>query len=340
MLQKKTVDSLMTTIKQVAQREPEHPRDLLQPEVLIASALRVAGAVAIALLLWWVLRLIIRRIERSLGQPQPGALTVHEQRTRTLVSLLRSVGRAIIFVIFLFMLMSAVGMDLGPLLAGAGVVGLAISFGAQSLVKDVISGLFILIENQFGVGDVIRIEGVSGAVERMTLRVVALRDVHGVVHIVPNGQITKVSNLTRTWARVVLDVGVAYREDTDHVTAVMREVGESLWDDEEWRALLVEAPEVPGIESFDSGSVTIRMTAKTLPLKQWDVARELRRRLKRRFEEENIETPVAQTLLWERNEPPPPAPPSAAAALAGGPAAPPRDGHHHASDAALDDESA
>lgn len=340
MLQK--ADSLLAAIREAARREPERPRDLLQPDVLLGSALRVAGAVAVALVLWWMLRVVIRRIERSLGQPQPGSLTVSEQRTRTLVSLLRSVGRLIIAVVFLFMLMSAVGLDLGPLLAGAGVVGLAISFGAQSLVKDVISGLFILIENQFGVGDVIRIEGVSGAVERMTLRVVALRDVHGVVHIVPNGQITKVSNLTRTWARVVLDVNVAYKVDTDHAIEVMRGVGRELWDDEEWKALLVEAPEVPGIESFDSGSVTIRMTAKTLPLKQWDVARELRRRLKRRFDEEDIEVPLGQTLLWERTEAPQEFPAALAAQAAGSPAAapPPAASHPHPSDAGLDDDPA
>src|SRR3954463_8367172 len=288
MLQK--ADSLLAklvpAIREAARREPERPRDLLQPEVLLGSALRIAGAVVVALVLWSLLRLVVRRIERSLGQPQPGALTVSEQRTRTLVGLLRSVGRVIIVVIFLFMMMSAIGLDLGPLLAGAGVVGLAISFGAQSPVKDVISGLFILIENQFGVGDVVRIEGVSGAVERMTLRVVVLRDVHGVVHTVPNGEIKKVSNLTRTWSRVVLDVGVAYKEDTDRVVAVMREVGAELWEDSEWRALLVEPVEVPGIESFDESSVTIRVMAKTLPLKQWDVARELRRRLKRRFDRE------------------------------------------------------
>ena len=341
------VDSLVTAIREAARREPTHPRDLLHPEVLLATALRIAGAVFIALFLWWVLRMVIRRIEKSLGQPQPGALTVSEQRTRTLVGLLRSVGRVIIVVTFMFMMMSAVGLDLGPLLAGAGVVGLAISFGAQSLVKDVISGLFILIENQFGVGDVVRIEGVSGAVERMTLRVVALRDVHGVVHIVPNGQITKVSNLTRTWARVVLDVSVAYREDTDHVIEVMRGVGQVLWEDEEWKPLLVDAPEVPGIESFDSGSVTIRMTAKTLPLKQWDVARELRRRLKRRFEEEEIEVPLGQTLLWERTEAPPQEFPAALAARAAAtepsraeaPAAPAASHPLH-SDAGLDDEEA
>src|SRR4051812_9262640 len=303
MLQR-NVDSLVTALREAARREPEHPRDLLQPEVLLGSALRVAGAVLIALVLWWVLRIVLRRIERKLGTPQPGALTVSEQRTRTLVSLLRSVGRVIIFVIFLFMLLWAIGLDLGPLLAGAGVVGLAVSFGAQSLVKDVISGLFILIENQFGVGDVIRIEGVSGAVERMTLRVVVLRDVHGVVHIVPNGEIKKVSNLTRTWSRVVLDVGVAYKEDVDRVIAVMRDVGRELWEDPDWRPLLVDPVEVPGIESFDESQVTIRLMAKTLPLKQWDVARELRRRLKRRFDREEIEIPYPhQKVVWEGSSP-------------------------------------
>jgi small conductance mechanosensitive channel len=304
MLQK--ADSLLAKMRAVTANRPTTWRDLLHPDVLLASALRVVGAVIVAGLLWWILRLVIRRIEKSLGTPQPGSLTTSEQRTRTLVSLLRSVGRVIIFVIFLFMLLSAIGLDLGPLLAGAGVVGLAISFGAQSLVKDVISGLFILIENQFGVGDVIRLEGVSGAVERMTLRVVVLRDVHGVVHIVPNGEIKRVSNLTRTWSRVVLDVGVAYKEDVDRVMEVMRDVGRELWDDPEWRPLLVEAVEVPGIESFDESSVTIRMMAKTLPLKQWDVGRELRRRLKRRFDRENIEIPFPhQKLVWDGSSPPP-----------------------------------
>jgi small conductance mechanosensitive channel len=300
MLQRAKADSILVALKEAAKREPTGPRDLLDPHILFGTLLRVGAAFAVAFLLWTVLRLILRRVEKSLGEPQKGALTAHEQRTRTLVSLMRSVGRVVIAVIFLFQLLSAVGVDLGPLLAGAGVVGLAISFGAQSLVKDVISGLFILIENQFGVGDVIRIEGVSGTVERMTLRVVVLRDVHGVVHIVPNGEIKKVSNLTRTWARVVLDVGVAYKEDTDRVVEVMRDVGRELWDDEQWRPLLVEPVEVPGIEAFGESAVTIRMMAKTLPLKQWDVARELRRRLKRRFDREDIEIPFPhQKLLVE-----------------------------------------
>ncbi|HEU0053326.1 MAG TPA: mechanosensitive ion channel domain-containing protein, partial [Longimicrobium sp.] len=266
---------------------------------LAAMGLRVLGAVAVALLAFWALKAVLRRIEKSLGDPKAGALSLQEQRARTLIGLLRSVGRVIITVLLIFMVLGALGVNLGPLLAGAGVIGLAISFGAQSLVKDVISGLFILIENQFGVGDVIRIEGVSGAVERMTLRVVVLRDTQGVVHIIPNGEIKKVSNLTRTWARVVLDVPVAYREDPDRVMRVMREVGAELWNSPDWRPLMVEEVEVPGIESVASGVVTIRMLAKTLPLKQWEVARELRRRLKLRFDQEGIEIPSSNpTISW------------------------------------------
>jgi small-conductance mechanosensitive channel len=264
-----------------------------------ATGLKVLGALIVAWLAYYALKLALRRIERSLGTT-PGVVTPQAQRTRTLLSLLRSVGLVIIAVMTVFMVLGAVGVELAPLLAGAGVVGLAVSFGAQSLVKDVISGLFMLFENQFGVGDVIRIEGVSGAVEKMTLRVVVLRDVHGVVHIVPNGQITKVSNLTRSWARVVLDVGVAYKEDPDRVMAVLRDIGQQLYADEAWKPLLVEPVEVPGIETFGESAVNIRVMVKTLPLKQWDVARELRRRIKLRFDQEGIEIPFPhQTVQWE-----------------------------------------
>ncbi len=199
----------------------------LNQDVLAETGGRILGAFVVAWLSYWALKLVLRRVDQQItAQAGAGALTPQLQRTRTLLSLLRSVGVVLIVVIFLFMTLNAMGVQLGPLLAGAGVVGLAVSFGAQSLVKDVISGLFMLFENQFGVGDVIRIEGVSGAVEEMTLRIVVLRDVYGVVHIVPNGEIKKVSNLTRSWARVVLDVGVAYREDPDRVMAVLRGVGE------------------------------------------------------------------------------------------------------------------
>ncbi len=267
--------------------------------VITSTGLRILGSLLVAWLAYYGLRLLLRRIERSLGST-PGMVTPQQQRTRTLLSLLRSVGLVVIAVMTLFMVLDSLGVELGPLLAGAGVVGLAVSFGAQSLVKDVISGLFILFENQFGVGDVIRIEGVSGSVEQMTLRIVVLRDAHGVVHIVPNGQISKVSNLTRSWARVVLEVGVAYKEDPDHVMRVLRDVGQELHEDENWKPLLLGPVEVPGIETFGESAVNIRVMVKTLPLKQWDVARELRRRIKQRFDRDGIEMPFPHpTVQWE-----------------------------------------
>ena len=197
--------------------------------------------------------------------------------------------------------------------------GWRVSFGAQSLVKDIISGLFILFENQFGVGDVIKVGETGGMVEKMTLRIVVLRDVHGVVHIIPNGELTKVSNLTRTWSRAVLEIGVAYKEDVDHVMAVMREVGAEMGADEDWKPLLVEEITVPGIESFGDSSVNIRIMAKTVPLKQWEVARELRRRLKRRFDAEGIEIPYPHlTFFWGDGQAPMRFPEREAVAAAGG----------------------
>jgi small conductance mechanosensitive channel len=291
------------TVATVAPRIIREWDDLFNWPALTATGLRVAGALVVAAIAYYALNAILHRVERTVERD--GVVTMQEQRTRTLVHLLRSVGRVVIAVVTLFMVLGALGLQLGPLLAGAGVVGLAVSFGAQSLVKDVISGLFILLENQFGVGDVVRLEGVSGAVERMTLRVVVLRDVHGVVHVIPNGEIKKVSNLTRSWARVVLDVAVSYKEDPDRVMQVMRDEGQKLFEDPRWRPVILEPAEVPGIESFGESGVSIRIWIKTLPLKQWEVARELRRRLKYRFDAESIEIPFpSQTVYWGEGQSP------------------------------------
>lgn len=273
------------------------------------NVLELAGRIFVVLALAWisyrVLKLVLRRIEQSVGENAVGTISVQEQRVKTMVSLVRSVGIVVILLIALFMVLNAIGLNIGPLLAGAGVVGLAISFGAQSLVKDIISGLFILFENQFGVGDVIRVKDLSGRVETMTLRIVVMRDVHGVVHIVPNGEITSVSNLTRAFSRAVIDVGVAYKENVDRVIAVMEDIGRELWEDPQWRPLLTEEITVPGIESFGESSVNIRVMATTVPLKQWDVAREIRRRIKNRFDAEGIEIPFPhRTLYWGDDQTP------------------------------------
>ncbi|HUE96640.1 MAG TPA: mechanosensitive ion channel domain-containing protein [Longimicrobiaceae bacterium] len=280
-------------------------RSWINWNVVISTLFEILVVLLLSWVAYRVLRLLLRRIERSAEVADPSTVSLHEQRMATMLSLVRSVGIVIIVVITIFMILSALGVNIGPLLAGAGVVGLAISFGAQSLVRDIISGLFILFENQFGVGDVIRVGDVSGRVERMTLRIVVMRDVHGVVHIVPNGEIKRVSNLTRAFSRAVLEIGVAYKEDTDRVMEVMREIGRGLWQDPDWQPLLIEEPAVPGIESFGDSSVNIRMMATTLPLKQWEVARELRRRIKRRFDEEGIEIPFPhRTIYWGPGEKP------------------------------------
>jgi len=296
-------DSILVALPGRVKREWS---DLFDWPQLTATGLRILAALVVGWLAYRALRLVLRRIERSIAASETGVVSVQEQRAKTLISLVRSMGLVVISVLVMFMVLGALGIDLGPLLAGAGVIGLAISFGAQSLVKDIISGLFILFENQFGVGDVIRVEqGVGGAVERMTLRVVILRDVQGVVHVIPNGEIKRVSNLTRTWSRVVMEVGVAYDEDADRVMDVMRDVGRELWEDMQWRPLLIEPVEVPGIESFGESAVNIRIMAKTVPLKQWEVARELRRRLKRRFDAERISFPFPQhTVHWAGGQPP------------------------------------
>jgi moderate conductance mechanosensitive channel len=297
----------------LAQVEMETRRRLEWWEVvdlasLAGSVLSAVGSILIVLGLAWVayraLGILLRRLERSL-QSEPGTFSVQEQRAATLLGLGRSVGIVIITVISLFMVLSAIGVNIAPLLAGAGVIGLAISFGAQSLVRDILSGLFILFENQFGVGDVIRAGTVSGRVEKMTLRIVVLRDVHGTVHVVPNGEIKQVSNMTRSFSRAVFEIGVSYREDIDRVIAVMRDVGREMWEDPAWRPLLTEEIVVPGVESFGPSSVDIRIMATTIPMKQWDVARELRLRLKKRFDRERITIPFPhQTLYWGEGQNP------------------------------------
>lgn len=290
-------------VQEITDRVRTEWSDVFNWPALTVTGLRILAALGVGWLAFWGLKLLLRRIERSVEPTEGGLLSVQEQRAKTLLSLVRSIGIVVIVVLMIFMVLGALGINLGPLLAGAGVIGLAVSFGAQSLVKDVISGLFILFENQYGVGDVIRLDpAVSGTVERMTLRVVVLRDVHGVVHIVPNGEIKRVSNLTRTWARAVLDVGVAYREDADEVMEVLRELGRELQEDPEWKHYLVDEVTVPGIESFGESSVNIRIMAKTVPLKQWDVARELRRRIKRRFDEEGIRIPLPQRMVHHVGE--------------------------------------
>lgn len=245
--------------------------------------------------------LLLRRIRRKVSVMEvSGQLGPNEeaQRRKTLATVLTTAGLITIVAITLMMVMDEVGLPLGPLLATAGVASLAIGFGAQTLVKDVISGIFILVENQYAIGDVIEAGGVNGVVEQVNVRTTILRDLHGVVHVIPNGEIRVLSNKTKGWSRAVLEIGVSYREDPDRVIAVLQEVGREVFEDPVFGALLLEEPSVPGVEAFGDSAVAIRMMTKTVPLKQWDVARELRRRIKLRFDAEGIEIPFPQRTVW------------------------------------------
>lgn len=278
---------------------------------------RLVQAAVFVVVAWLVYRIVVfltRRLERAVDGGAGSVLSGREQRGRTIAQLVRNVA-GIALLLFIVLSILNLFVPIGPLLAGTTIFGLAFSFGAQTLVRDLISGFFILMEGQYAIGDVIRInQETAGQVERMTLRVVVLRDVQGVVHIIPNGEIRQVSNLTKEWSRAVLEIGVAYREDVDHVMEVLREIGRELWEDEEWNPLLVEEPVVPGVEKFADSAVLIRFMAKTVPLKQWDVARELRRRIKGRFDEEGIEIPYPHlTFYWGEGQRPDSPPPAGAA---------------------------
>jgi moderate conductance mechanosensitive channel len=246
-----------------------------------------------------VVRMIARRIVAAVDDGDDANLSAREKRGQTAAQLVRSVG-GVTAVLFGIIATLNLFIDIRPILAGAGILGLAISFGAQSLVKDIISGFFILVEDQFVVGDVIEAAGRTGTVERVTLRVVTLRDLRGVVHMIPNGQLTAVSNLTRSWSRAVVDIGVAYEASVDRALEVFREEADTLWEDPAWKPKLLGAPEVVGVDELGESGVILRTLVRTHPGKQWECAREFRRRIKNRLDMEGIEIPFPQRTVHIR----------------------------------------
>jgi small conductance mechanosensitive channel len=252
------------------------------------DAPKIFVVLLVAFLLIRLLKLATGRLAKlSRSEALPSALRA--QQLRTLASVLNSVGIAVVVFLAAMQILPVLGVNMGPLLASAGVAGLAIGFGAQTLVKDVINGFFILMENQYDIGDVVRIAGVSGVVETMTLRRTTLRDESGAVHIIPNSEIKIVSNLTRDWAQVPLHISVDYRENSDRILELLKDVGNELRNDSNYGEFLVAEPQVPGIERVAGGEVDYLMLVKTRPGKQHAVSRELRRRIKESFEKNNVQ---------------------------------------------------
>ncbi len=246
---------------------------------------------------------------QSLRERGPGKLLMEERelkrasaRAETIGLVLRSIGVAGVWIVALFMILGQLDIDLAPLIAGAGIGGLALGFGAQSIVKDFLSGLFMLIEDQYGVGDIVDVGSASGTVEKVSLRSTTIRDVKGTVWHVPNGTISRVGNSSQLWSRALLDVEVAYDTDLELAREVIQRVGDSLWEDPEWGGdELMERPEVWGVQDLGASAVALRLVVKTEPSKQWAVERELRMRLKVAFDETGIEIPFPQQTVWHRN---------------------------------------
>lgn len=236
---------------------------------------------------------IIKRREQE--ETYPGAAS---KRIKTLTGLMETISLAVIWVIAVIMSLDQIGLDVTPILAGAGIIGLAVGFGAQNLVRDIFSGFFMILENQVRVGDVAIVNGTGGLVERITFRTIILRDMAGVVHVFPNGTVTTLANMTKEWSAYLMEIGVAYKEDTDRVVQVMKDVDEELRRDPEFGSQILEPIEVFGVDQFKKSEVVIKARIKTRPIKQWSVGREYRRRLKKAFDAQGIEIPFPHRTLY------------------------------------------
>ncbi len=270
---------------------------------------RIAIVLGLALLANWAVRRAIGRYVARLDRR--AAVRTDEDRVasarRTLrmttaSTTLASAATVVIFIVAIVVALAQIDISLGPLLAGAGIVGVALGFGAQNVVRDVLAGFFVLVEDQYGIGDVIDVGRASGVVEGISLRVTKLRDVEGTLWFVPNGLVNEVGNLTQRWARVILDVGIAYGSDHHEAERLIKDAADSLWNDEHSGLVILEEPELWGVELLGDSSVTIRIAVKCVPEDQWAVGRALRSRIKDRLDLAGIEIPFPQQSVWVRSD--------------------------------------
>ncbi len=298
-------------------------------DVVVGKPTALIGLIVLGLVIRWVLHRLIDRIVRRaetgvlpdrlsraiagsktggrMGavSPDDRGYTRRVQRAATMGSLLKSIVSGVVLTVVGLMFVSELGYDIAPLIAGAGILGVALGFGSQALVKDFLSGIFMIFEDQYGVGDEVNLGEAVGTVEAVSLRVTRLRDVNGTVWYVRNGEIARVGNMSQNWARSVLDIGVAYGEDIARVRRVLAEVAHDLWEDEDFKGRVIEEPSVWGVQELAADAVVVRVAMKTAPLEQWAVAREMRQRIKTRFDFEGIEIPFAQRVVWMRDHEPP-----------------------------------
>ncbi len=258
--------------------------------VLFLVALKIAGV-------------FFNRLKKSLIDRAAKSKDVDtEEATKRINTLIRITHKSVLILlwaVFIMLILQKVGVNIGPILASVGILGLAIGFGAQELVRDFISGFFIILEDQIRTGDVAIINGTGGIVEDIELRIITLRDFSGTVHIFQNGKISSLSNMTKDWSAMVFDIGVAYKEDTQKVMDIIKQVGDELKDDPDFKNDIIEPIEVFGLNEFADSAIVIKARIKTRPIKQWSVGREYRKRLKIAFDHNNIEIPFPhRTVYW------------------------------------------
>jgi moderate conductance mechanosensitive channel len=288
----------------------------------LEPALQILLILTLALLLLWFVRRTIRRAvarakdpEAARGRRLRSKVGFHDegkvhysvrraQRADALSALAGSIAGVVIWTMAVFMILGTFGISLGPLVAGAGIIGLALGFGAQGLVRDFISGIFMLIEDQYGVGDIVDVGEAGGVVEGVTLRSTRIRDVEGTLWHVPNGEIRRVGNMSQQWARVLLDIGVSYGTDVDEAIEIIEAVAVAMAEEEAYRDLFIGPPEVWGVQALGPDSVDIRLVIKVKPAEQWALGRELRRRIKAAFDAAEVEIPFPQRTVWLRTEEP------------------------------------
>jgi small conductance mechanosensitive channel len=269
--------------------------------MVIRTCARIFITLVVAWIALGILRSLLHRVEKRwlkrsevAGEPPSESA----KRVDTLVRLIRQGVHLTLWIIVGLIILKELGVEIGPILAGAGILGLAIGFGAQNLVRDIISGFFFILENQVRVGDVAVINGTGGIVEEINFRTIVLRDLSGVVHVFPNGTVNTLSNMTNEWSAYVFEIGVAYKESTDRVTEVMREVFAGMQEDETYGALILEDPEIMGVDKFADSAVIIKGRIKTKPIRQWMVGREFLRRIKYAFDEKGIEIPFPHRSIY------------------------------------------
>jgi len=272
---------------------------------LIEHGTRILLIIVASVAIYYILRhfvpiMVKRTISRAMvGKPK----TAIKKRTTTLSNVFIETGMVFVGIVAIFMIISELDINIAPALAGLGVAGIAIGFGAQSLVKDLFNGVLILLENHYGIGDYVHIAGIDGLVEDISLRRTVLRDLDGMVHSIPNGEISVASNYTKEWSRANLNISVGYGEDLDRVIEVINRVGKEMAEDPDWAPRILKAPQTLRVDNLGDSGIDIKIVGETKPLAQWEVMGELRLRLKKVFDEEGIEIPWPHTKVFFGNSP-------------------------------------